>query len=413
MLFDPDPYPEDVCIYVEFIDRLQGWVLFDFINDKEFVSFKELHIQSKSNEQRSMVLLKHYHGKRVQENTIYRIKKSIIGSFSQEERILEYSSDGVSSKSESQRSLVIGYVINMLGFATSDIFQSSNFSKEQKFDKGLFQTQLGTNSHLIPSNLPNKLKAVVRNVGQANWNEIWNNDQLVLVYDCGCPMFASESAVRLYIGDRARIISNHKPGLILSHWDLDHYHALLGLADYELESFDYVLCPNYTPTRTSQELYQRIIGLIGTYRVFSIPSITKNPNVKKNQLALLSNPSGNLLLFNAVENKNRNISGLLLSLRNHNSSIIFPADAHYRQISQYILPHLSYKHNHHLVVPHHGGNAGKFEYDFKNLMPQEAIISVGPNSYGHPKNNNIVDLRGIRFHVTQTRIKSQDIEVLL
>jgi hypothetical protein len=66
----------------------------------------------------------------------------------------------------------------------------------------------------------------------------------------------------------------------------------------------------------------------------------------------------------------------------------------YDQISRYILPHLNYKHLHNLVVPHHGGNAGKYTYIIpKYVSVSTAIISVGVNHYKHPFPLNVKALR--------------------
>jgi len=40
---------------------------------------------------------------------------------------------------------------------------------------------------------------------------------------------------------------------------------------------------------------------------------------------------------------------------------------------------------HYLVIPHHGGRAGKETYSISNAKKIEGIVSVGPtNTYGHP-----------------------------
>lgn len=37
-------------------------------------------------------------------------------------------------------------------------------------------------------------------------------------------------------------------------------------------------------------------------------------------------------------------------------------------------------------VPYHGGDSGCYEPFFNKVAPQNSVVSVGPNSYGHPSN---------------------------
>ncbi|MBB6611774.1 hypothetical protein H7F15_12050 [Pontibacter sp. Tf4] len=61
-----------------------------------------------------------------------------------------------------------------------------------------------------------------------------------------------------------------------------------------------------------------------------------------------------------------------------------PADHHYDQVHQYILPELGKNRRVYFVVPHHGGHAGDYKLIKKIDLPGEAILSVGPNKWNHP-----------------------------
>jgi len=66
------------------------------------------------------------------------------------------------------------------------------------------------------------------------------------------------------------------------------------------------------------------------------------------------------------------------------------------------------------VVPHHGGKAGNYIYEMSNNVTKgNAIISVGPNNYGHPIPDYIAALRDARFNVLQTRFEQRDITINL
>jgi len=120
------------------------------------------------------------------------------------------------------------------------------------------------------------------------------------------------------------------------------------------------------------------------------------------------------MIYNAQHHKNRNISGIVISLKTKESSVILSGDCHYEQISVDVLPHLNFKHKHNLVVPHHGGKAGNYIYNLpKNVTPDNAIISVGPNNYGHPMLNYTRALTIDWSRVQKTQTVNTDIKINL
>ena len=98
-------------------------------------------------------------------------------------------------------------------------------------------------------------------------------------------------------------------------------------------------------------------------------------------------------------------------LRKSNTSVLFTGDYDYTQVCNYMLPDVRYKCNQFLIVPHHGGNAGKFAYacSTQNIL-KDAVISVGPNPYkpSHPHTNNIAALVAKGFSVIRTDIIAHD-----
>ena len=117
--------------------------------------------------------------------------------------------------------------------------------------------------------------------------------------------------------------------------------------------------------------------------------------------------------FNGCYARDKNKSGIVLALDLDTNNVILPADHHYNQITNSVIPELISKNNI-LVVPHHGGKAGKFLYSLKaHQRPTKAIVSVGKNNYGHPKENIIEKLRKKKFKVLQIRFIKEDIEVNL
>jgi len=57
---------------------------------------------------------------------------------------------------------------------------------------------------------------------------------------------------------------------------------------------------------------------------------------------------------------------------------------------------LNYRHEHSLVVPHHGGKAGKLIYKLPmQVRPKLAIISVGKNHFHHSDEKNVTELQNL------------------
>lgn len=270
-----------------------------------------------------------------------------------------------------------------------------------------------SNYEELPNTFSGKLSFTVRNVGQGNWNELNVEDNVKLVYDAGAPLYAAKSEVLNIIANRVFLYSFSKPGLILSHWDKDHYHALLGMADEELSNFSFFLCRDQVPNLTSRKLFVRLNAQIET--VYTIPAFHRKRRRGDPTLLIPINGTNNqIVYYNSEYHKNRNLSGLLMTVRNLKNSVVFSGDTHYVQISRDILNHLRYKHKHFLIVPHHGGNAGKYIYDFPILVkPGVAIVSCGSNHYGHPYQNNISKLVNSGFKIQRTDFTNNDITIQL
>ena len=101
-------------------------------------------------------------------------------------------------------------------------------------------------------------------------------------------------------------------------------------------------------------------------------------------------------------------------MKTKSASVVLPSDAHYEQISRDILPHLNFRHTHKLVVPHHGGKAGIYNYNIPPLCAVgEAVISVGENRYRHPLANYIISLTASGFVIQQTNVLGADIVIPL
>lgn len=397
-------YPNDVLVYVEEFNKQDKTVLFDFIDSNEYNLFTAVINQQNNLDTPTMVLLRNYNKRMVQENTIYSIKPETIQAW--QSQILANSND--------INSLLIGYIIDVAN-TEKEIFNTSiSLNDIYNFQTNQYMFGSGEDSK-IPLEFKGKITVTIRNVGQGNWNEISYDEQIKVVYDAGAPMYASRAEVTTIIGDRNDLYNISKPVLVLSHWDKDHYHSLLGMTNTELQNnFSAFVCRDYVPNLTSRKLFARIKSSVSAKNTFSISAGKRS---KKRGLPLLKNmnaTTNKIVIYNAEHHKNRNISGLLLTVKSSKASVILSGDAYYEQISRNIIPHLNFKHIHHLVVPHHGGKAGKYIYSKAPLMTfGKAIISVGPNRHKHPLSIYISALRKDTFVVEQTNIVLKDIKLIL
>ena len=121
-----------------------------------------------------------------------------------------------------------------------------------------------------------KVSVTIRNVGQGNWNEINFNDLVKIVYDAGAPMNASRTDIATIIGNRNTLYPTSKPILILSHWDKDHYHSLIGMTDTELQNnFSAFVCRDRIPNLTSRILFSRLRNAVGSANTYTISANTR------------------------------------------------------------------------------------------------------------------------------------------
>lgn len=397
--------PKDVLVYIEEINKKEGVVLFDFIDSNEFSSFSR-YINNESDVLKaSMVFLKNYWQKSIQVDTIYAIKKEVIEGWV-DQKIINNEVD----------SFLIGYVIDILP-SDNEIFEKSISMDpvDELFSPyGFFDPYVSGNgnSENFPIPYNGNFSFTVRDVGQGNWNEINFQNEVKIVYDVGASMFASKSEIRNIIDGRISSYLNSKPALILSHWDKDHYHTILGMTDDELKCFSIFICIDLVPNKTSRIIFGRIRAAIGEDNIIALQSEERLERGSPTYLIPITPVQNQVMIYVGQRNKNRNISGIVLSFKTRDSSVVFSGDCHYEQISRDVLPDLNFPYIHNLVVPHHGGEAGKFLYNLStNIKAGTGIISVGKNDYKHPNPDLKNALLTKKFKLIQTNFLKKDITI--
>lgn len=392
MTIDFWPNNDDVIIYVEKYIRQARYILVDFVDSNEFISFDAVVGFNYSWQTHpTMLEISNYGLRPLQEGTMYRISRERITALSPRIQIVE-------------NSLIIGFRIE-LNNDDGEVFGSpKSFDPFERMMRNIDETY----DDQLPNlnlNIGKVSQVIIRNVGQGSWNEMKSEVGFELIFDIGTSYSTSKAEVLRMIGDRDQEYQKGSPLLIISHWDVDHYHFLLGLGDDTIKVFSYFIYRGIIPNLTARKA-------LGRFRILNakalIPIAPLSPFPKRSSSKLEKNyltANGDYLLFNAAKSRWRNKSGLGLAIRKKNISIVLPGDYDYRQVSDFILCELGYSCNHYLIVPHHGGKAGKFIYNnskFNSL--KEAIISVGLNPYKppHPSADNISALLRKGFKIVRT-----------
>lgn len=232
-----------------------------------------------------------------------------------------------------------------------------------------------------------QIKVTVRDVGHGNWNEIQFGSTRIF-FDIGAQKQWRKNKVRSIL-DNARIQPDEKIFIFLSHWDTDHYHAILGLTDIELKSIKGFVAPNNMPdTNTADQVKKRLEA--AGIRINLIPFTNKKVKDKKIELNLNYNGK-KLKIFRSTNTNNRNLNSIVFHFDCNGRSLLLSGDQNYEKLFEYVINQVSCANPMILLLPHHGGSAGKFkELDWRSVLLDEIVISYhDSNTYGHPLDTNI------------------------
>lgn len=255
----------------------------------------------------------------------------------------------------------------------------------------LFHNVIGGNFELL-----------VKDVGQANWNEFRLGNLVKVVYDAGAEIHASTSRVMEILSSRKEDLIRSKPVLVISHWDMDHIHCLKGLAENDIrECFSKIVCPDKLKSLTSHVILDNFIKALGTANVYCLPlpkrtnGITMHLWKRENRISLYLGESSTQI----------NYSGIVMFVRGEKSSVNFTGDCRLLQAKDVYDKEFEEgldTQEHILIAPHHGGDCGaRFRHYSSPCNIVE--ISVGKNnSYGHPQ-KDMLDYLRLLGKVEQTK----------
>ena len=253
----------------------------------------------------------------------------------------------------------------------------------------------------------NVFKLKINNVGQGNWNEILADDKPYLMFDIGTNAFGKDIAQGIQHQLQKHPIKDDIDALFISHWHEDHYNILTGMNMAELNHIKQLVC-----TSSVYNLTAFNIIMLFNLRANSTLCVIQHPIGKKwNEIKGIGN---NVKLYARRFVKNPNNAGLLLFFYNQQRCLTLTGDAYYstvEQVTNDAISKLKCRGDYYMVVPHHGGRAGKFTCNINaRVKKHAAIISVGAaKNYGHPSSSVEDSLRNSFQILLETKNVSTDI----
>lgn len=401
---------EKVHLYVEKYNRNEKELWLDFIQEDEFFYFREMgdytssmHLSTPLYNPSMLLVHNCFPMKRLHEGMIITIHMSNLMKFRmQHTEISEEDGQQVSHRP----ALVFLEIDNGNLFAQMIDAESTLVSEHtpKEFMRSLRPSWDGCPCAL--ENLGDNFELRIWNVGQGNTNSISDKTNLTL-FDFGASMYYSYSDLRKIIQDHKNIITGiDRISLIISHWDCDHFNLLLASDDCFLKNICCVFYPPTVTTLTAKQVAARIEANC-PYRVVIAPA--KQVIAHKCGLQKVCS-SSEYTLFTGENSQDKNLSGLLLVVHNDTCTAILAADHSNYQVWNIVYSHISKDKTLHIVVPHHGGYCGRTAVQV-STYPGVAAVSVGSNSYGHPRSKIIAEYRAAHYHVQRTDHTNQDIVI--
>lgn len=260
-----------------------------------------------------------------------------------------------------------------------------------------------TTQLVVNPNPKGKIELTVVDCGHGNWNEI-NTDTDRVIYDVGASRWFTKSQVRTVVAGRNIINENRPISVVISHWDVDHYHALLEFTPAELAKLRVVFTPSQIP---DTETYRRVSKLLTNHGVV-LEALQPAVRLGKSRDIVLEQhwQQGIYTMFRATPGRSRNQTGIVLGVRGQREVALLTGDHHYEKVlaaARKMVAHGQQPCV--LITPHHGGLAGtpSAKAWLKVFPSLTTPISCGANSHGHPMINVKRELKAMQAGVVPWR----------
>ena len=255
------------------------------------------------------------------------------------------------------------------------------------------------------------MRLYVKDVNQANWNELRFGNKVVVLFDAGARLNAKRSEVDSIFESRRVDLEVSKPMLVISHWDIDHIHCLKLIPEAELPKyFSKLICVDRKQTVTASGIYDKFINSLGKKNVYCVPPAARTNGI---DMHLWKN-MGCLSIYLGEQSRNINYCGMVMFVKGLTKSANYTGDCRLTQAKSVYDQEIAQGVNtaqHALVAPHHGGDYGASFRQYR-VPCNEIAISVGlNNSYGHPQQDMVRYLNRLGI-VNRTDVVG-DIEIKL
>ena len=398
---------EDIIVFIEKIEKLDNnnyYLLMDFLpkdvdNDPDENFFINAVgndiVKSDQGSMMAIEIIQFSDGEEPKEDHYYKLPEEIYQ--------LKWQNTDADTSND-----FIGYVVTTVveemrnfGDPVGKIYENDKYSE---YPSILSAVGVASQIRLMNQSVKCLRNVNVFKVGQANCNLILKKDRLLL-YDFGYMLGPNKTemikklkgAFRVSKIERILTDKNVPKMFVLSHWDVDHYNAIKANVDKLKNCIDFFIVPNVLPNKTSRAVAQLLISN-NVENVFPIDMLDSKKHDENDLSPINREVDNTFIIYRAVKQNNRNKSGLIVTYDTDDHKYILPGDHHYEQLDR-----LNTNKDVSLVVPHHGGQAGRFDNtlnDWPNI--KQAAFSHG-NRYGHPEPNmteftnysnqiNIIDL---------------------
>lgn len=237
------------------------------------------------------------------------------------------------------------------------------------------------------------MQLFVKDVNQANWNELRFGNRVLVLYDAGARLSASRAEVVSIFDSRKGDFAASKPMLVISHWDVDHIHCLKLLTENDIPKyFSKLICVGRMKTVTASGIYVKFLNVLGKGKVYCLSPASRTNGIDMH----LWRNMGCLSIYLGEQSRNINYCGITMFVKGKQKSAIYTGDCRLSQAKSVYDQEMASgldTNMHVLIAPHHGGDYGT-SFRHYSLPCNDIAISVGENnSYGHPQSDMLRYLR--------------------
>ncbi|HEK1768402.1 TPA: hypothetical protein SMR47_002340 [Pseudomonas putida] len=224
--------------------------------------------------------------------------------------------------------------------------------------------------------------------GHGNWNEI-RTDSLRLMYDVGASRLYDAAQIERLVQSQAIGEQGVEVKIYISHWDVDHYQALLKFTDADIKVISEVTAPSQLPDTATCKRTMAMLDKHGIPVRLLAPAPRATPGRTIDLIEVQQ--VGPLTVFRATAGRSRNQSGIVLCYEGQSKLALLVGDHHYEKILNAIQGRFPSAKDCVFVVPHHGGNAGSIDVTAWRVLFSsfETAISCGNNAWDHPLVDNL------------------------